>query len=60
MGMPVMGEREKRKTSKRRKKVHGTREGGRRKQEEMEGKHVHSLLTESFPAIMCCQSVLFY
>lgn len=42
MGTPVMGDRE------RRKKVHGAREGGGRKQEEMEEKHVHSLLTESF------------
>lgn len=42
MDMPVMGDRE------RRKKVHGARQGGGRKQEEMEEKHVHSLLTESF------------
>lgn len=48
MGMPVMGDRERRKTSKRREKMHGAREGERRKQEEMEEKHVHSPLTESF------------
>lgn len=28
--------------------MHGAREGERRKQEEMEEKHVHSPLTESF------------